>query len=46
MESAINKLFEYYDSIFFNEKVDIDRNGKMGAHYEGLIFDYYSVLEL
>ncbi|MBC8586681.1 protein kinase domain-containing protein [Paratissierella segnis] len=41
MESAINKLFEYYDSIFFNEKVDIDRNGKMGAHYEGLIFDYY-----
>lgn len=41
MESAINKLFEYYDSIFFDEKVEIDRNGKMGVHYEGLIFDDY-----
>lgn len=41
MESAINKLFEYYDSIFFEEKVELDRNGMMGVHYDGLNFDDY-----
>ncbi|OSB19169.1 hypothetical protein B2H94_08705 [Clostridium sporogenes] len=49
MESAINKLFEYYDSIFFREKVEIDRYGKMGIHYDGLVFDEYlsnSILEI
>lgn len=32
MESGINKLFEYYDSIFFEEKVEIEQNGRMGMH--------------
>ena len=41
MESVINKLFEYFDSVFFEEKVEIDRNGMMGAHYDGLNFDRY-----
>ena len=41
MESAINKLFEYYDSIFFDEKVEVDHHGSMGTHYNGLIFDEY-----
>lgn len=41
MESEINKLLEYYDNIFFEEKVEIDRNGMMGLHYDGLNFDRY-----
>lgn len=49
MELAINKIFEYYDSIFFDEKAEIDRNGSMGAHYDGLILDEYmsnSILDI
>ena len=41
VESVINKLFEYYDSIFFEEKVEVDQRGYMGAHYDGLNLDYY-----
>lgn len=41
MESVINKLFEYYDSIFFEEKVEVNQQGYMGAHYDGLNLDYY-----
>lgn len=41
MESVINKLFEYYDSIFFEEKVEVDQQGYMGVHYDGLNLDYY-----
>lgn len=37
----VDKLFEYYDSIFFGEKVEVDSFGKMGTHYNGLEFDYY-----
>ncbi|MBP1924675.1 tRNA A-37 threonylcarbamoyl transferase component Bud32 [Sedimentibacter acidaminivorans] len=49
MESVINKLFEYYDTIFFDERVEIDRFGKMGMHYDGLMFDEYlsnSILDI
>lgn len=49
MESGINKLFEYYDSIFFEEKVEIEQNGRMGMHYDGLNLDIYlenSVLDI
>ncbi|NWK10800.1 protein kinase domain-containing protein [Clostridium cadaveris] len=49
MENAINKLFEYYDTIFFEEKVEIDHFGKMGMHYNGLMFDEYlsnSILDI
>ena len=28
MESAINKLFEYFDGMFFEERVEIDEWGK------------------
>lgn len=41
MESTINKLFEYYDKIFFEERVEIDERGNMGVHYNGLVFDSY-----
>lgn len=41
MESAINKLFEYFDSIFFEERIDIDEWGNYGAHYKGLFLDTY-----
>ena len=41
MESVLNKIFEYYDSIFFEEKVEVNQQGYMGAHYDGLNLDYY-----
>lgn len=41
MESAINKLFEYFDGMFFEERVEIDGWGKYGAHYQGLMLDSY-----
>lgn len=41
MESVINKLFEYYDNVFFEEKVEVDQRGYMGTHYDGLNLDYY-----
>lgn len=37
----INKIFEYYDSIFLEERVEIDSQGRMGLHYDGLSLDYY-----
>lgn len=41
VESVINKLFEYYDTVFFEEKVEVDQRGYMGTHYDGLNLDYY-----
>lgn len=41
MESAINKLFEYFDGLFFEERVEIDEWGNYGAHYQGLVLDSY-----
>ena len=41
VESVINKLFEYYDNVFFEEKVEVDQRGYMGTHYDGLNLDYY-----
>ena len=41
MESVINKLFEYYDNVFFEEKVEVDQRGYMGTHYDGLKIVYY-----
>lgn len=41
MESVINKLFEYYDNVFFEEKVEVDQRGYMGTYYDGLNLDYY-----
>ena len=41
MESAINKLFEYFDGMFFEERVEIDEWGNYGAHYQGLMLDSY-----
>ena len=41
METVINKLFEYYDNVFFEEKVEVDQRGYMGTHYDGLNLDYY-----
>ena len=40
MESAINKVFEYFDGMFFEERVEIDGWGKYGAHYQGLILTF------
>ncbi len=41
MESAINKLFEYFDGLFFEERVEIDEWGNYGVHYQGLFLDTY-----
>lgn len=41
MESAINKLFEYFDGLCFEERVEIDEWGNYGAHYQGLALDSY-----
>ena len=41
VESVINKLFEYYDTVFFEEKVEVDQRGFMGTLYDGLNLDYY-----
>lgn len=41
MESAINKLFEYFDGLFFEERVEIDEWGNYGIHYQGLFLDTY-----
>lgn len=41
MGSEINKLFEYFDGIFFEERVEIDEWGNYGAHYQGLVLDSY-----
>ena len=38
VESVINKLFEYYDNVFFEEKVEVDQRGYMGTHYDRLLF--------
>ena len=38
---AYKKLLEYLDNIFTKEKVEIDKNGMMGLHYYGLIFEDY-----
>lgn len=40
-QTLINKLFEYYDNVFFVEKVEVDQRGYMGTHYDGLNLDYY-----
>ena len=41
MGSTINKLFEFYDKIFIEERVEIDSFGNYGAHYIALNFDRY-----
>jgi len=41
METKINRLFEYYDKVFFEEKVEVDSRGCMGLHYDGLNFNEY-----
>lgn len=41
METAINKIFEYFDKELFEERVKIDEWGNYGAHYQGLILDQY-----
>ena len=42
-EIEFNKLLEYLEKQFTDEKVEIDSYGRMGIHYEGLIFeDYFS----
>lgn len=40
-ETEFKKILEYLDKIFTKEKVEIDSNGMMGLHYEGLIFEDY-----
>lgn len=44
LESEINKLFEYYDNVFFEEKVEVDQRGYMGTHYDGLNLDLEKVI--
>ena len=41
METKLNKLFEYFDELFLEEKVEIDNSGRMGLHYDGLVLDEY-----
>lgn len=41
MDKKFNKILEYFDNNFFEEKVEIYRDGTMGTHYDGLNFDYY-----
>lgn len=41
MEASINKLFEYFDTLFFEERVEVDEWGKYGTHYQGLFLDTY-----
>lgn len=41
METTINKIFEYFDEEFFEERVEIDEWGNYGAHYQGLALDCY-----
>lgn len=41
METTINKIFEYFDKEFFEERVEIDEWGNYGVHYQGLVLDYY-----
>ena len=42
-EIDYKKLLSYLDKYFTKEKVEIDSNGMMGSHYDGLIFeDYFS----
>lgn len=36
-----DKLLNYYDNQFTIEKVEIDSQGSMGMHYDGLNFDEY-----
>jgi len=39
--SELDKLLSYFDKELIREKVEIDNNGMMGAHYDGLILDEY-----
>lgn len=39
--SQIDKLLSYFDKEYIREKVEVDNNGMMGLHYEGLVFDDY-----
>lgn len=41
MEITINKIFEYFDKEFFEERVEINEWGIYGAHYQGLALDCY-----
>lgn len=41
MDNAINKLFEFYDTKFFERKIEVDSDGKYGLNYDGLCFDTY-----
>lgn len=42
-ELEFNKLLEYLDKYFTDEKVEIDSYGRMGVHYDGLVFeDFFS----
>ena len=41
METTINKIFEYFDKEFFQERIETDEWGKYGPHYQGLVLDDY-----
>lgn len=41
MDSAINKLFEYFDKVFFEERVDGNEDGYYGSTYQSLFLDTY-----
>lgn len=41
MDNAINKLFEFFDTKFFEGRVEVDSFGRYGLNYEGLCFDNY-----
>lgn len=41
MESTINKIFEYFDKEFLEERVEVDEWGNYGTHYQGLALDCY-----
>lgn len=37
--SQIDQLLSFFDKEYIREKVEVDSNGMMGLHYDGLIFD-------
>lgn len=41
MDNTINRLFEFFDTKFFERKVEVDSDGKYGLNYDGLCFDTY-----
>lgn len=41
MDNTINRLLEFFDTKFFERKVEIDADGKYGLNYDGLCFDTY-----